>query len=1194
MKRKHEDILEPINKLEKDLENPDPHFRQNAVIGLGKYFENEEARNKLKEEEKTKIVKYLLKCLKPEEKSMEVKTRTVKIFKGISIHLKDAEIIQIFSNIINYITDPKSEGKDIFVNCIKTILENVPGSFYETIGKIIVPTLTKGLDSKDQEIIILCLDTFNDYIKKFDYELIKRKHKQFKIDEEKIVKVALENINNTNDLLKANSIDIMGTVGVLLHKKQISKTTQKLIDLIKRSTTITEKKNYILALKSLGHTLSRSQGNMVPDIISLLITFLGKDFLESEGEDDEKNSCIEATLNCIEIYIYTSISLLKSFIPKIIDDATELLAYDPGNTNNGENVEIEGYEGYEAEIDATLDDTAWKVRRAASRILRKILESGYSFEREVKEKIMMALIQCFGEQEENAKLEINLCLKKYLDSLVHTQQTQEKLVIMKVQSKTVNEFIPKVAKDLIDKILKDLKGNYPDNRISSTLTILPSMAIVNSDSVIKYFEILKEGIDKTCFKSNENTIILMNFLSSLFLADDIDEEYKNIYKHIIEYLKKGLANSYYKVSTEAIKASGNLFKILSQDEEGNKAYIKTLYDDILPKFKAQDIDSEIKVATSNAIADFIESCGKLLKENEIKELFKIYIDKTNNDLIKPEILRILNEIFSKDIKEINLSVAIEEMQKPLLNLLESSPQQIQIKILILFDTFFKKYPNALKKYTEVLVDKLLKIKIKEGVLLYLFNIFKNMFSFLNESMIKTIFEYIEIKFSEITMDNSFLTSIFDFTRLGCNKLQKKDLIEKVKKYSPKMKDLNENIAYYFSIIICYSGEEPTFLKEALKQIEILGNNTENQKQLETVLNLIGDVCENSQQNHDGLLTELEKLKKKLGNKISDSVSKIEGKIGVSNPIGFINKLTSKPQDQNSRVSLKEFLNLIEKKNIRITDANIDGLISWLLNTPKLEEENINKYVGTCIGLIAKLDNDLVNKYINLLKENTGFKKSSLLNGAKEILKSKLTFPEKIIKPLYDQIIESIKSKERLIKEHSLQALSYMQFKDPKSLLAFYLVPEYRKIIGESCKTDKAYIKEADFGNGNKIVEDGGKGIRQAALDIETFMIVNYPNKIILEEIIPLMIECLLDTEDYLQQIVYNNIIRLAKLKPTAFLPFGGKFIETLFPVYRALKIEESIRNFAMNVKKIFEELKDVESVTGHPKYGAVVETISKY
>jgi hypothetical protein len=96
MKRKHQDVLEPISKLQKDLENPDPHFRQNAVIGMGKYFENEEARKNLKEQEKTTIVNHLLSCLKPKEDSMEVKTRTVKIFKEISVHLKDEEIILIF------------------------------------------------------------------------------------------------------------------------------------------------------------------------------------------------------------------------------------------------------------------------------------------------------------------------------------------------------------------------------------------------------------------------------------------------------------------------------------------------------------------------------------------------------------------------------------------------------------------------------------------------------------------------------------------------------------------------------------------------------------------------------------------------------------------------------------------------------------------------------------------------------------------------------------------------------------------------------------------------------------------------------------------------------------------------------------------------------------------------------------------
>ena len=111
---------------------------------------------------------------------------------------------------------------------------------------------------------------------------------------------------------------------------------------------------------------------------------------------------------------------------------------------------------------------------------------------------------------------------------------------------------------------------------------------------------------------------------------------------------------------------------------------------------------------------------------------------------------------------------------------------------------------------------------------------------------------------------------------------------------------------------------------------------------------------------------------------------------------------------------------------------------------------------------------------------------------------------------------------------------------------------------------------------------------------QTFMINTYPNKVIFDEIIPLLIECLLDTEDYLQQIVYNNIIKLAQIKPTAFSAFGGKLIDILFPVFKSLKIEESKRNFSINVKKIFEELKDVESVVNNPRYNSVVEEINKH
>ena len=1187
--------MEPISKLEQDLKHHDPHFVQNAVIGLGKYFENEEARKKLTEEEKTRIVQHLIDCLKPTEdpnnESVEVKARTVKVFKNISIYLNDAEIIEVFNKIVVYIIDPKAQGKDIFVNCIKSILEKVQGSFYETIGKTIIPTLLKGLDSNDPEIIILCLDTINSYIKTFDYELIKRNYKAFELEETKLVEVALKNITSSNDLLKANSIEIFGTVGELLTKKQVCDTTKKLLELINNSSTLLEKKNYILALKSLGQTSSHSQLDQLKDLVKLLLSFTTKEFLDSEEDYEEKNDMVEATLNCIEIYIETSLSHIAESIPKIIENSLELLKYDPGNTNEVENVEIEGYDNYEdTDFDPNLDDTAWKVRRAASRILEIIILSGFKLKPETKERIISSLIECFKEQEENTKIEIVKCLNNYLDSLVKAREKQGELVFVKTESVIVNDYIPKVSKKLIECILKDLEGNSKTIK-NYSLKLLPTLAKVIPEGILQSFNVIKKGIDKACFDSDENTLTLMDFLKSLFQRSDMNDDYKGVYPDIIDYLKKGIANPYYKICTAAIEDCGYVFPILIQEEEMNKYFIMDLYNDILPKFKAQDIDYEIKIATANTISVFISECGKLLSEKEIIDLFKVYISKTSNEMIRPEILRVLNDII-QDKNKLNLKLdgAINELKKPILSLLDISSPLIQIKILLLLETIFQNQPNALKSSAEEIATKLLSLKIQEGLILHIFNILKNMLPLFKESLIAKIFEHIEAKFEDAVIDNSFLTSIFEFTHSACQKISKKIILAKVKKYSPKMKDLNENMSYYLSIIICYSGEEKKFLDTALNNLSLL----KDQKQIENILELVGDICENSKENHDEILTKLEKIKSSLGNKLNDTISQITGKIGANNPIGFINTIIKQKQDQDSRIALREFLNLIDKKKVNITDANINGLIDWLLKTPKLEEEQINKYVGTCIGLVVRLNKQLIDRYVELVKENKGFKKASLLNGMKEIFKSKNLISDTTLVSLYAIITEGIKDNERLIKEHSLQSLNAIQYKEPKDLLDFYLKEDIRGIIQNSCKIDKTYVKEADFGGGNKIVEDKGVGIRKAALDIVTFMIDNYPNKIIFTETIPLLIECLLDTEDYLQAIVYSNLTKLAKYNSGAFSSYGGLFIDTLFKVWKTLKIEESKRFFSINVKNIFDELKDVESITGNPRYDMVVEEINKH
>ena len=73
-----------------------------------------------------------------------------------------------------------------------------------------------------------------------------------------------------------------------------------------------------------------------------------------------------------------------------------------------------------------------------------------------------------------------------------------------------------------------------------------------------------------------------------------------------------------------------------------------------------------------------------------------------------------------------------------------------------------------------------------------------------------------------------------------------------------------------------------------------------------------------------------------------------------------------------------------------------SLMFWKQNIAQFwTEEEINKYVGICIGLVVRLNQQLIDRYIQLVNENNGFKKSALLNGIKEVFKSKQEIPNQI-------------------------------------------------------------------------------------------------------------------------------------------------------------------------------------------------------
>jgi hypothetical protein len=114
--------------------------------------------------------------------------------------LKEKEIIQIFTKIIGYITNPKTIGKDIYVSCIKAILKESPSSSCYTVGKVIVPELVAGISSNNNEIKELCFDALNDYVNTYNFILIKESESVIK-HKDSIFKEALASISIGNESL---------------------------------------------------------------------------------------------------------------------------------------------------------------------------------------------------------------------------------------------------------------------------------------------------------------------------------------------------------------------------------------------------------------------------------------------------------------------------------------------------------------------------------------------------------------------------------------------------------------------------------------------------------------------------------------------------------------------------------------------------------------------------------------------------------------------------------------------------------------------------------------------------------------------------------------------------------------------------------------------------------------------------------
>lgn len=241
-------------------------------------------------------------------------------------------------------------------------------------------------------------------------------------------------------------------------------------------------------------------GEFSQNVTQIILDFCNTNFLDSNSENyDENNNLVEAGLNVVETYIFKLSTSLKPYFEEIIQTALELSKYDP-NYSYETAVNID-YSEYDEEMwdyyGAAVDDSSWKVRRAAVRVLFAFVKSRAQLSKDVYANIICTLVFNLREHEKNVKMDIIYCLSSFVRNLVISEVSDKLSLEADLSLARINSMaptiIPKILGEVVDQLLKDFKQNEEKIK-EAELQLLTALATVGAENMVDYFGNFKDFI----------------------------------------------------------------------------------------------------------------------------------------------------------------------------------------------------------------------------------------------------------------------------------------------------------------------------------------------------------------------------------------------------------------------------------------------------------------------------------------------------------------------------------------------------------------------------------------------------------------------------------------------------------------------------------------------------------------------------
>jgi len=637
---------------------------------------------KLDDDSERKVVKMLLRLL--EDKNGEVQNLAVRCLGPLVTKVKELQVETIVEHLCSNMSSDKEQLRDISSIGLKTVISELPltaSSMAASVCKRITGRLSSAIAKPaDVSVQLEALDILADLLTRFGSLLV--------TFHPAILEALLPQLESPRLAVRKRTIQALGHLVMSCHHVLYVKLIEHLLDGLIKNTNTSTTRTYIQAVGAICRQAGHRFGENVERVVPSLIQFINVD------DDELREFCLQA----FEALVQKCPKEMASHVPTLTNICLELLAYDPNYNYEEENEEDDDGDMETEEDDeeneeeySDDDDMSWKVRRCAAKCLEAIISTRPDLLVEFYRSVSPVLIGRFKEREENVKADI---FHAYIALLKQTKPLssgrENSLEITNLLMQQVPNILKATCKQMKDKSLKTRQG---------MLALLTELVLVVPGCLAPHFSQLVPGILFCLNERNASSpmkIDTLQFVHTVLVHHSPEVAHAHV-AALLPSLLNAVSDPFYKITSEALLVLQQLVRVMRPLDSPSgfdfTAYELHIYESVLVRFKAADLDQEVKERAISCMGFIVAHLGDLLSD-QLTVCLPIFLDRLRNEITRLTTVKALTKIASSPL-HIDIRPILPEALPILAGFLRKNQRSLKLTTLTLLDRTINNYSTAL-------------------------------------------------------------------------------------------------------------------------------------------------------------------------------------------------------------------------------------------------------------------------------------------------------------------------------------------------------------------------------------------------------------------------------------------------------------------------------------------------------------------